>query len=79
MGNYQQSLIQLLALFVIRAVAVITMQSILPYALGFAAGVMIFVVEELVPESHHNGNAHFATSGAMIGFVVMMILDVAFG
>jgi len=65
---------------VIGAAAVITVQSILPYALGFAAGAMIFVVvEELVPASHHNGNTRLATTGAMIGFVVMMILDVAFG
>jgi len=65
---------------IIGAAAVITVQSILPYALGFAAGAMIFVVvEELVPESHRNGNTHLATAGAMIGFVVMMILDVAFG
>jgi len=65
---------------IIGAASVITVQSILPYALGFAAGAMIFVVvEELVPESHRNGNAHLATAGAMIGFVVMMVLDVAFG
>ncbi len=65
---------------IIGAAAVITVQSILPYALGFAAGAMIFVVvEEPVPESHRDGNTHLATTGAMIGFVVMMILDVAFG
>ena len=65
---------------VIGAAVVIVSQPILPYALGFAAGAMIFVVvEELVPESQRGGNADLATLGAMIGFAVMMILDVAFG
>lgn len=65
---------------VIGAGAVILAQPILPYALGFAAGAMIFVVvEEVVPESQRGGNTDLATMGAMIGFAVMMILDVAFG
>lgn len=65
---------------VIGATAVILAQPILPYALSFAAGAMIFVVvEELVPESQRGGNTEVATAGAMIGFAVMMILDVAFG
>lgn len=65
---------------VIGAGAVILIQPLLPYALSFAAGAMIFVVvEELVPESQRGGNTDFATMGAMIGFVVMMVLDVAFG
>jgi len=65
---------------VIGAAAVILAQPILPYALSFAAGAMIFVVvEELVPESQRGGNTDLATGGAMIGFAVMMILDVAFG
>ena len=65
---------------VIGAAAVIVAQPILPYALAFAAGAMIFVViEELVPESQRGGNADLATAGAMIGFAVMMVLDVAFG
>lgn len=64
---------------VIGAAVVIFSQSILPYALGFAAGAMIFVViEEVVPESQRDGNADIATIGAMIGFTLMMILDVAF-
>lgn len=65
---------------VIGAGAVIIARPILPYAMGFAAGAMIFVVvEELVPESQRGSNTDLATMGAMIGFVVMMILEVAFG
>ena len=65
---------------VIGAAAVILAQPILPYALAFAAGATIFVVvEELIPESQRGGNTDLATMGAIIGFVVMMILDVAFG
>lgn len=65
---------------VIGAIAVISMKSILPYALAFAAGAMIFVVvEELIPESQANHHTHIATMGAMLGFAVMMILDVALG
>nr|MBC7244682.1 ZIP family metal transporter [Chloroflexota bacterium] len=60
--------------------AVLLAQPILPYALAFAAGAMIFVViEELVPESQRGGNTDWATMGAMAGFAAMMILDVAFG
>lgn len=62
------------------AVAVIAVKPILPYALGFAAGAMIFVVvEEVIPESQRNGSTDFATMGAIIGFTIMMVLDVAFG
>jgi ZIP family zinc transporter len=65
---------------VIGAAAVIFAQPILPYALAFAAGAMIFVVvEELIPESQRGGNTDLATGGAMIGFATMMVLDVAFG
>ena len=60
--------------------AVIGMRPLLPYSLAFAAGAMIFVVvEEVVPESQRGGNADLATMGAMAGFAVMMVLDVAFG
>src|SRR4030066_665807 len=59
---------------VLGAVAVILAQPILPYALAFAAGAMIFVVvEELIPESQRGGNTDLATAGAMIGFAVMMV------
>jgi ZIP family zinc transporter len=62
------------------ALLVIFMQPILPYALSFAAGAMIFVViEEVIPESHRHGNTDFATMGGMIGFAMMMTLDVALG
>jgi len=65
---------------VIGAAAVIIAQPILPYALAFAAGAMIFVViEELVPEAQRGGNTDLATMGGMVGFAVMMLLDVAFG
>ena len=48
--------------------------------MGFAAGAIIFVVvEELIPDSQTNGNTDVATLGLMVGFVIMMILDVALG
>jgi len=65
---------------VIGAAAVTLMQPLLPYALAFAAGAMIFVVvEEVVPESQNGGHTDAATLGAMVGFAVMMTLDVALG
>ncbi len=65
---------------VLGAVLVLSMEAILPYALAFAAGAMIFVVvEELVPESQRKGNVDIATMGAIFGFAVMMTLDVALG
>jgi zinc transporter, ZIP family len=65
---------------VIGAAAVIFIQPILPYALGFAAGAMIFVVvEELIPTSQRHGNTDIATLGTIIGFCVMMVLDISLG
>ncbi len=65
---------------VLGAAAVFIARPVLPYALSFAAGAMIFVVvEELVPESQRGGNTDLATLGAMVGFAVMMFLDVALG
>ena len=65
---------------VIGAAAVLLMQPILPYALSFAAGAMIYVVvEELIPESQQGQETHMSTIGAMLGFAVMMMLDVALG
>ena len=53
---------------------------VLPYALAYAAGAMIFVVvEEVVPESQSSGNGDLATMGVLLGFALMMILDVALG
>lgn len=63
---------------IIGAAAVTFVAPILPYALSFAAGAMVYVVvEELVPESHRAGNVDLATVSLMVGFTVMMILDVA--
>ncbi len=65
---------------VIGAAAVLWMRPILPYALSFAAGAMIYVVvEELIPESQLEKNTDTATVGAMLGFALMMALDVALG
>ncbi|MBI2860660.1 MAG: ZIP family metal transporter [Chloroflexi bacterium] len=62
------------------AAVVSLVQPLLPYALSFAAGAMIFVVvEEVVPESQRSGNADLATSGGMAGFAVMMLLDIGLG
>jgi ZIP family zinc transporter len=65
---------------VLGATAVLAIRPMLPYALAFAAGAMIYVVvEELIPESQRYGNTDLATMGAMGGFAVMMLLDVALG
>ena len=60
------------------AALVLLIRPILPYALAFAAGAMIYVVvEELIPESQLSKNSDISTVGAMLGFAVMMTLDVA--
>jgi ZIP family zinc transporter len=65
---------------IIGVLAVLIARPILPYALAFAAGAMIFVVvEELIPESQQGGFSDLATIGVMVGFTIMMILDVALG
>lgn len=65
---------------VIGAATVILIEPILPYALAFAAGAMIFVViEELIPEAQSDQDTDIATIGALLGFALMMTLDVAFG
>jgi len=65
---------------VVGAAAVVAFRPLLPYALAFAAGAMIYVViEELIPESQRNGNEDVATVATIFGFMVMMILDVALG
>jgi|SRR5690554_304662 len=65
---------------VLGAVAVSFFTPVLPYALAFAAGAMIFVVvEEVIPETQQDGHSDIATLGFMAGFVVMMMLDVGLG
>lgn len=68
---------------IIGAVLVTQVSQILPYALAFAAGAMIYVVvEELIPEAQQKQTpkgAHYATFGVMVGFIIMMVLDVALG
>lgn len=65
---------------VLGALAVATFTPILPYALAFAAGAMMFVVvEEVIPEAQQNKSSDIATIGFIIGFLVMMTLDVALG
>jgi ZIP family zinc transporter len=62
------------------AALVVLAAPILPYALSFAAGAMVYVVvEELIPESHRAGNVDLATVSLLLGFVTMMVLDVALG
>jgi ZIP family zinc transporter len=66
---------------VVGALAVLSMQTILPYALSFAAGAMIYVVvEELIPEAQQEGsNTDISTIGCLAGFAIMMVLDTALG
>ena len=65
---------------VIGAVVVMQVLPILPYALAFSAGAMIFiVVEEVIPESQSGGHTDLATMGLIFGFIVMMVLDVSLG
>ena len=64
---------------ILGALAVSIFKSILPFALSFAAGAMIFVViEELIPESQSSGNTDISTISAILGFVIMMLLDISF-
>ena len=66
------------AIITILLTSVIT--PILPYILSFAAGAMIYVVvEELIPESQSGEHSNIGTIGVAIGFVIMMILDIALG
>ncbi|XP_071451463.1 zinc transporter ZIP11 isoform X2 [Hetaerina americana] len=62
------------------AAAVSVAEPLLPYALSFAAGAMVFVVvDDIVPESNSSGNGRLATWGSIVGFVLMMALDVGLG
>ena len=61
---------------VLGALLVSAMEPLLPYALSFAAGAMIYVViDDIIPEAQACGNGKLASWGAMIGFVIMMSLD----
>jgi len=65
---------------VLGAYLVLSIEPLLPYALSFAAGAMIFVVvEELIPESQTGNETDLSTIGAIVGFATMMVLDVALG
>lgn len=65
---------------IIGFIAVSFFHTILPYAMAFAAGAMVFVVvEEAIPESQIHGNTDIATMSFILGFIVMMVLDVALG
>jgi ZIP family zinc transporter len=65
---------------VVGAAAVLVARPILPYALAFAAGAMIYVVvEEVIPGAQESGNSDLATIGLVLGFTIMMVLDVALG
>ena len=65
---------------VIGAAVVMQVLPLLPYALAFSAGAMIFiVVEEVIPESQSGGHTDLATMGLIFGFIVMMVLDVSLG
>lgn len=67
-------------LTVLGAGAVTFMTSLLPYAMGFAAGAMLYVViHEIIPDTHTKGVERIATSGTMVGLIVMMVLDIATG
>jgi ZIP family zinc transporter len=62
------------------ALVVSLAEPVLPYAMGFAAGAMLFVIsDEIVPETHLHGNERIATLGTMVGVVVMLYLDVSLG
>ncbi|WP_311173054.1 ZIP family metal transporter [Halobellus ordinarius] len=67
-------------LAVIGAYAVGAVSALLPYAMGFAAGAMLFVIsDEIVPETHTGGNERVATLGTILGIVVMLYLDISLG
>lgn len=67
-------------LAVLGAYAVQSVSALLPYAMGFAAGAMLFVIsDEIVPETHTHGNERIATLGTIFGAIVMLYLDIALG
>ncbi|MFC7027011.1 ZIP family metal transporter [Halomicroarcula sp. GCM10025324] len=67
-------------LAILGAVAVTLVEPLLPYAMGFAAGAMLFVIsDEIVPETHRHGHERVATLGLMLGAIVMLYLDISLG
>ena len=67
-------------LAVIGAYAVQTVSALLPYAMGFAAGAMLFVIsDEIIPETHMKGHERLATLGTLLGAIVMLYLDISLG
>jgi ZIP family zinc transporter len=67
-------------LAVLGAYAVSVVRPLLPYAMGFAAGAMLFVIsDEIVPETHRRGHERVATLGTIVGVVVMVFLDISLG
>jgi ZIP family zinc transporter len=67
-------------LAVLGAYAVGAVSALLPYAMGFAAGAMLFVIsDEIVPETHTGGHERVATLGTILGIVVMLYLDISLG
>jgi ZIP family zinc transporter len=67
-------------LAVLGAYAVQAVSTLLPYAMGFAAGAMLFVImDEIVPETHAGGNERIATLGTILGAIVMLYLDISLG
>jgi len=64
----------------IGALAISTAEAFMPWALAFSAGAMLFIIsDEIIPETHQNGNQNVATFCLLIGFVLMMMLDVVLG
>ncbi|GAB6860126.1 ZIP family metal transporter [Haloplanus litoreus] len=67
-------------LAILGAYAVGTVSALLPYAMGFAAGAMLFVIsDEIVPETHLRGHERVATLGTLAGVIVMLYLDISLG
>ena len=67
-------------LAILGAVAVTLVEPLLPYAMGFAAGAMLFVIsDEIVPETHRHGHERVATLGLLFGAIVMLYLDISLG
>ncbi len=65
---------------IVGATVVSTAQTILPWAMAFAAGAMLFVIcDEIIPESHQPGTERQGTIGTMAGFIIMMLLDISLG